>query len=162
MSGALGLGEIEQSAQVAAELSNAYVIGALTTAAAGAPESGAAVGALLAIRTALAGSVKAAGKALAKDPKQWSIALGIAAGAVAGSAGLYSWMTEDQQIALETIRTDAALKAEALALLPPEDRAKVAGIIASQRYAPPSTWMLPVLAIGGAAAVWWFFFRGAK
>jgi hypothetical protein len=177
------LTQIEQSAEVSAELANAYVIGALTTAAAlpGGAELQAESSGLLAdlgidiiepvtetgigaavvgVRAALAAAVKSAGSSLAKDPKKWAIAIGIATAATAGSVGLYDWMTEDQQIALAAIREDAALKAKALASLPPEDRARIAEIIAHQTPqlgTGPPLW--PFLLAGGALAAWFVFFK---
>jgi hypothetical protein len=178
------LTQIEQSAEVSAELANAYVIGALTTAAAlpGGAELQAQSAGLLAdlgvdvvdplvesgavalgIRAALGTAVKEAGKSLAKDPKKWAVALGIATAGAAASVGFYDWMTEDQQIALAAIREDAALKAQALASLPPEERARVAEIIAHQTpQFGTSTPLWPFLLAGGALAAWVVFFKDKK
>jgi hypothetical protein len=180
------LTKIEQTAEVSAELANSYVIGAMTTAA-GLPggdqlqtdsaslladlgidimqptESGVAAAAVVGIRAALAGNIRAVGTSLAKNPKQWAVALGIATAAGAASVGLYDWMTEDQQIAMEQIRQDAAVKAQALASLPPEDRQRVAEILAKQQpRLGTSVPAWPFLLAGGAVAAYFVWKNKAK
>ena len=175
---------IEQSAQVSAELANDYMIGGLSQVAGiegGAQlqedviglmsqlgvqispvesESGFAALGVTAIRAALTKTATRGAAALAKNPKGWAAALGIAAGGVAVSAGAYQWMTADQQIELEKIRASAALQAQALEGLSPQQKMQVANGLASQTFAPPPMNLMPWI-IGGAAlaGVWWFYFK---
>ena len=180
---AANIAEIEQTAQVTSELANDYMIGALgeiaglqgaaqlqtdvvgllgdlgVEIAPPAPETGfiAAAG----IRLALWKTAKAGASQLAKNPKGWAAALGIASIGVAGAAGTYAWMTEDQTIQLEQIRSSAALQAETIKGMTPEQRAQLAQTLASATFVPPGAALWPWLAVGGALAAWWWF-RGRK
>lgn len=174
--------QIEQASQVSAELANSYLIGGLTNAAglpggtelqdksanllaslgievSGAVEAGfAAIASVAAVRASLAGTSQRAAAAIAANPKQWGIAVGSAVGLGAAGVGIYNWMSEDQQIALENIRQDAALKAEALAALPPDQRIEVAKILAEKTISLPSTNIMPWV-IGGAVVAAFFLLR---
>jgi hypothetical protein len=176
------LAQIEQTAQVSAELANDYMIGGLSSTAGYAEgaelqddvvrlmsslgidiapvpvESGIVLaGALATVRASLATGAKKGAQALANNPSRWAIALGIAAGGVAASAGVYSWMTEDQQLELEKIRQSAALQAKLIQNLPPAQRTMLAQQYAKQTFSagPPTLW--PWLLVGGALAAWYVY-----
>lgn len=177
---------IEQTAHVSAELANDYLIGELTDAAGlpgggdlkdavvnlmgslgievapSAVEAGWIVAGLAATRAALAGTARSAAAAIAKNPKAWGTATAIAAGGIAVSAGAYDWMTADQQIAMEAIRQDAALKAKALQAVPPEQRAEIALRIAEGKLSLPSTSIMPWLVGGAVVGLAFLFWQNRK
>ena len=174
--------QIEQASQVSAELANSYLIGGLTDAAglpggielqdksvgllaslgvevSGSSESGfASIASVAAVRASLAGTTRQAASSIAANPRQWGIAIGSAVGLSAAGVGIYTWMNEDQQIALENIRQDAALKAKALESLPEDQRIEVAKILANRTIELPSTNILPWV-IGGAVVAAFFLLR---
>jgi len=124
----------------------------------GLAEAGWVAAAFAATRAALAGTAKSAAAAIVRNPKSWASAVAIAGGGIAVSAGAYEWMTADQNIQMEAIRVDAALKAAALEAVPESERAEIAMRIAQSKLSLPSTTILPWViggAIAGAAFLWW-------
>lgn len=179
---AANLAQIEQTAQVSAELANDYMIGGLAQTA-GYPEGAELqddvvrlmsslgidiapvpvetgfilAGTLAAVRAGLSSGAKKGAQALAANPARWAVALGIAAGGAAVSAGAYNWMTEDQQLELEKVRQSSALQAQLIQNLSPAQRQELAQMYASKTFSapPPSLW--PWLIVGGALAAWYVY-----
>jgi len=182
------LATIEQAAQVSAELANIYIVGGLTTAS-GLPGgvelqdqavyllaglgidavpqesgvAGAAAGTLVAgitaTRGALSGTMSQAAKEIARNPKRWALVTSTVIGAASLGAGGYMWMTEDQRIALEQIRADAALKAQALQSVPDDQRGEIAAILAKRQVQLPTKSILPWVVGGAALGVLFLLFR---
>lgn len=176
------LAQIEQTAQVSAELANDYMIGGLAQTA-GYPEGAELqddvvrlmsslgidiapvpvesgfflAGALAATRAGLSAGAKKGAQALAANPSRWAVALGIAAGGVAVSAGGYQWMTSDQQLELEKVRQSSGLQAQLIENLSPAQRQELAQMYAAQTFSSPPATLWPWLLAGGALAAWYVY-----
>lgn len=179
---------IEQGAQLGAILANDYMIGALSEQAGipggaelqtgvvelladldlavGAPESGfmgAAVvmGRLATTRAALTASASRGAALLAKDPKKWALAFGIAATGVGVASGSYMWLTEDQRVKIQQIDAAAAVQVEALKGMSPEQRTQLALELARSTMAGMPSNLWPWL-IGGGLLAGYFVWRATR